>query len=81
MGLKHRQVLWVLSGGLVVPRRIDAVDVYHCLRPGIVGYQIPVCFLAFVGSGLFKATFVVGFHAAKCVSRLGQRLALVVVSP
>lgn len=33
-----------------------------------MGYLIPVCFLAFVGSGGGKATFVIGLHV------LGMRI-------
>jgi len=36
---------------LVVPRRIAVVFYYQGLRLGIVGYLIPVCSLAVVGSG------------------------------
>lgn len=36
---------------LVVPGRIAGVGCYQSLRLGIVGYLIPVCFIAAVGSG------------------------------
>lgn len=49
MGLGHRQVLRVLS----VCARSSRADAWVCrhldLGPGIVGYLIPVCVLAFVG--------------------------------
>lgn len=39
---------------LVVPGRIKVVKFYQCLGLSIVGYLIPVCDLAFVGSGQIK---------------------------
>lgn len=62
MGLRHRQVLWVLS--CARSTLADVVVVVHQgLRLSIVGYLIPVCYLTFVGSGGgFKATFVWGFR-------------------
>lgn len=63
MGLRHRQVLWVLS--YARSTRADVcVRIHLGLRLSIVGYLIQVCFLAFVGSGIFfKATFVLGLRA------------------
>jgi len=46
----------------VVPWRMWDVIHSQCLRLSIVGYLIPVCFLAFVGSGKVRATFVAGLH-------------------
>jgi len=46
---------------LVVPRRIEGVKFYQCLRLGIVGYLIPVCVIAFVGSGFIKPLSWWGF--------------------
>ena len=40
---------------------------YLDLGLGIVGYLIPVCFLAVVGSGIVKAAFAVGLRAPRCV--------------
>ena len=38
----------------VIPGRNELVKFIRCLRLGIVGYLIPVCVLAFVGSGRIK---------------------------
>lgn len=46
---------------LVVPRRIVGVDYYQCLGLGIVGYLIPVCAVAFVGSDVIKPLSWLGF--------------------
>lgn len=68
MGLRHRQVLWVLSCA-----RSTRADTYVkvCLGLGlsIVGYLIPVCFLAFVESGEFylKLLSCLGFVPSECV--------------
>lgn len=40
---------------------------YLDLGLGIVGYLIPVCVVAVVGSGIIKAAFVVDLRAPRCV--------------
>lgn len=52
---------------LVVPGRIVVVRHYQGLWLSIVGYLIPVCLIAVVGSGKIKVTFVVGLHTPGCV--------------
>lgn len=68
MGLRHRQVLWVLSCACSTLADVN-VGVHLGLGLSIVGYLIPVCFLAFVGSGALylKLLSCRGFVPSGCV--------------
>lgn len=68
MGLRHRQVLWVLSCARSTLADVG-VGLHLGLRLSIVGYLIPVCFLAFVGSSKFclKLLSSRGFVPSECV--------------
>lgn len=70
MGLKAPPSPLGFKLALVVPWRIGLVEFYRCLGLGIVGYLIPVCVLAFVGSVNIKSLSWMSFRFRERITTL-----------